>query len=107
MRLLLDECVPLRLKQDLPGHDVYTVREKGWSSKRNGELLRLMRAEGFQCLLTVDQNLEFQQNLRESGVSVILIAARSNRLRDLKPAVPRVLDALSKIIPGEILRVSA
>src|SRR5450759_4296634 len=88
MRLLLDECVPLRLKQDLPGHDVYTVREKGWSSKRNGELLRLMRAEGFQCLLTVDQNLEFQQNLRESGVSVILIAARSNRLRDLKPAVP-------------------
>jgi|SRR5450759_2522064 predicted nuclease of predicted toxin-antitoxin system len=106
MRLLLDECVPLRLKQDLPGHDVYTVREKGWSSKRNGELLRLMRAEGFQCLLTVDQNLEFQQNLRESGVSVILIAARSNRLRDLKPAVPRVLDALSKIAPGEILRVS-
>jgi len=107
MRLLLDECVPLRLKQDLPGHDVYTVREKGWSSKRNGELLRLMRAEGFRCLLTVDQNLEFQQNLRESGVSVILIAARSNRLRDLKPAVPRVLDALSKIAPGEILRVSA
>jgi predicted nuclease of predicted toxin-antitoxin system len=106
MRLLLDECVPLRLKQDLLGHDVYTVREKGWSSKRNGELLRLMRAEGFQCLLTVDQNLEFQQNLRESGVSVILIAARSNRLRDLKPAVPRVLDALSKIAPGEILRVS-
>ena len=45
MRLLLDECVPRPLKRDLPGHDVHTVVEMGWSSKRNGELLRLMLAD--------------------------------------------------------------
>ena len=107
MRLLLDECVPLRLKDDLAGHDIHTVREMGWSSKRNGELLRLMRVEKFECLLTVDQNLEFQQNLRESGVGVILIVARSNRLRDLKPIVPHVLEALTRIAPGDVFRVPA
>jgi hypothetical protein len=62
MRLLLDECVPRPLKRDLPGHDVHTVVEMGWSSKRNGELLRLMLADRFEAFLTVDQNIEFQQN---------------------------------------------
>lgn len=63
MRLLLDECVPRPLKGDLPGHDVHTVDEMGWSSKRNSELLQLMLAERFDCLLTVDQNIQFQQNI--------------------------------------------
>jgi len=45
MRLLLDECVPRPLKRDLVGHDVSHVVDMGWSSKRNGELLRLMAVE--------------------------------------------------------------
>lgn len=43
MRLLLDECVPRPLKRELAGHDVSTVVERGWSSKRNAELLRPTR----------------------------------------------------------------
>ena len=66
MRLLLDECVPRPLKRELPGHDVHTVVEMGWSSKRNGELLRLMLADRFEAFLTVDQNIEFQQNVKAS-----------------------------------------
>ena len=66
MRLLLDECVPRPLKHDLIGHDVSHVNDMGWSSKRNGELLRLMAAERFDAFLTVDQSLEFQQNIRAS-----------------------------------------
>ena len=57
MRILLDECVPRRLGRELAGHDVRTVPEMGWSSKRNGELLQLMAAQGFEVFLTVDQNL--------------------------------------------------
>jgi hypothetical protein len=64
--VLLDECVPRQLKRDLIGHDVEAVVDIGWSSKRNGELLQLMLAQKFDVLLTVDQNLEFQQNVRTS-----------------------------------------
>lgn len=106
MRLLLDECVPRPLKRDLPGHDVHTVVEMGWSSKRNSELLRLMLAGKFECLLTVDQNIEFQQNISVSGIAVLTIVARTNRLKELRPVVPRVLDALNHITPGEIIRIS-
>jgi hypothetical protein len=106
MRLLLDECVPRPLKQDLAGHDVEHVVDKGWSSKRNGELLKLMVSEGFEALLTVDQNIEFQQNLKELRIGVVVVRARTNRMKELRPLVPEILDALSKLAPGEIIRVA-
>ena len=105
MRLLLDECVPRRLKRDLVGHDVWTVVERGWSSKRNGELLKLMLAEGFEALLTVDQGIEFEQNVRKSGIAVVLMAARTNRLKELRPLVPQILKALARVSAGELIRV--
>jgi len=77
----------------------------GWSSKRNGELLKLMLAAGFEALLTVDQGLEFEQNVRKSGIAVVLIAARTNRLKELRPLVPQILAALARITPGDLLRV--
>lgn len=106
MRLLLDECVPRPLKSDLLGHDVHTVAEMGWSSKRNSELLQLMLAHRFECLVTVDQNLQFQQNISASGIAVLIIVARTNRLKELRPLVSRLLTALARISPGEIARVS-
>jgi hypothetical protein len=64
MRILLDECVPRRLGQELRGHDVRTVPEMGWSGKKNGELLQLMVGQNLDVLLTVDQTLPHQQNLK-------------------------------------------
>jgi hypothetical protein len=107
MRLLLDECVPRPLKSDLVGHDVRHVVDMGWSSKRNGELLKLMVAERFDTLLTVDQSIEFQQNVRASGIGVLVVLARTNRLKELRPLVPRILDALTKLTPGELIKVGA
>ena len=85
MRLLLDECVPRPLKRDLVGHDVHHVADMGWSSKRNGELLQLMVADGFDALLTVDQSLEFQQNLGAVGVGVIVVLASPTASRSSDP----------------------
>jgi len=103
--LLLDECVPRPLTRDLIGHDVRHVVEMGWSSKRNGELLRLMVAEHFDALLTVDQNLEFQQNLRASGIGVVVVLAKTNRVKELRPLVPQILEALTRVTAGDLIRV--
>ena len=77
----------------------------GWSSKRNGELLRLMIGERFEVLLTVDRNLEFQQNLRTAGVGVVVVLSRTNRVKELKPLVPAMLDAISSVMPGSLVKV--
>ena len=58
MKLLLDENLPVKLKSDLQDYDVFTVRDKGWLGKENGELLRLLLSEGFDVLITADKNLK-------------------------------------------------
>ena len=76
-RVLLDECVPKRLRRGLPGHDVKTATEMGWSGKKNGELLTAMSGDGFEVLLTVDQNLRHQQNFASSGIALIVLIGRA------------------------------
>jgi len=82
VRVLLDECVPRRLKHELVGHDVRTAPEMGWASKRNGELLRLAERE-FDAFLTVDRKLQHQQNLSTFPIAIIVMLARTNTLLDL------------------------
>ena len=107
MRILLDECVPRRLRQDFPGHDVYTVPEMGWSGKKNGELLQLMTGQGFAVLLTVDQGIRHQQNLQAAGIAVVVLVAPSNRLADLVPLIPSTLVSLGTIKPGDVVEITA
>ena len=107
MRLLLDECVPRPLKRDLVGHQVSTVPEMGWSSKRNSELLGLVRAHRFDAFLTVDQNVSFQQNLQAAGVAVLVVIARTNRVKELRPLVSTILQALETLKPGTVMQVGA
>ncbi len=107
MRILLDECVPRRLRLELPGHDVRTVPEMGWSGKKNGPLLALMATQGFEVLLTDHQNLRYQQNLQAAGVALIVLVAASSRLADLVPLMPSVQTALGSIGPGDIVEITA
>ena len=100
MRVLLDECLPRRLKRDLVGHVVRTVPEMGWASKQNSELLRLAEPE-FDAFLTVDRKLQHQQKLSAFKIAVIVLVARSNSLLDLRPLIPKVLEALPKAKSGE------
>ena len=53
--------MPHDIRHHLPGH--FAVTYMGWSGKKNGELLALMVSNGFEVLLTVDQNFRHQQNL--------------------------------------------
>ncbi|HUE69916.1 MAG TPA: hypothetical protein VMP01_03420 [Pirellulaceae bacterium] len=105
MRILLDECVPRPLIRELVMHDAHTVPDMGWSGMRNGQLLAAMAAAGFEVFLTVDQNLQFQQNLAVSPLSTIVICAVSNRLADLLPLMPRVHAVLASIRPGQHIEV--
>jgi|SRR5580658_4167157 hypothetical protein len=87
MRVLLDECVPRALRNDLPGHEVKTVAEVGWAGVKNGELLRLAAAE-FDLLITVDRNLEYQQSFEGLSLAVIVVHASSNDIAVLRPLMP-------------------
>ncbi|MEP7346041.1 MAG: hypothetical protein ABI877_12270 [Gemmatimonadaceae bacterium] len=81
------------------------VQAMGWSSVKNGDLLRRAAAAGFEAFVTPDQNLEYQQNLSRVGLAVVVVRARSNRIEDLVPLVPRLLEILVTAKPGQIVHV--
>ena len=84
MRILLDECLPRRLRDELPEHDVRTVPDCGWQGKTNGDLLSLA-AGTFDAFVTVDAGIEHQQNLSSLAIGVVAPQAPSNRIEDLRP----------------------
>lgn len=94
MRVLLDENVPHDLIPQFPGHDIVTVQGLGWAGVKNGDLL--MRARGkINAFLSV---LPF---------GVVVVLARSNRVRDLLPLVVAMREAVARIGPGEVEHVGA
>jgi hypothetical protein len=104
MRILLDENFPVDFAKLLIGHEVITVHNLGWSGIKNGELLR--RAHGVcDVFITLDRNLEFQQNIRALPFGVIVLQARSNRVADLVPHTASLLDAVVSVAPGQVERV--
>ena len=104
MRILLDEDLPRRLGDRLIGHEVSTVPKSGWAGVKNGKLLALA-ATRFDVFLTMDKNLEFQQNRATLPVAVLVIEAMSNRLEDLSPLVPDILRELNHLPPKVVRRV--
>jgi hypothetical protein len=91
---------------EISGHDVYTSPEMGWAGLKNGELLTNAEKD-FDVFLTVDRNLTFQQNLPKFEIAVLVLHGRSNRLQDLLPLVPRILEALNDPQPGMAVTISS
>ncbi|MBW4633884.1 MAG: DUF5615 family PIN-like protein [Iphinoe sp. HA4291-MV1] len=105
MKLLLDECIDRKLAREFIDYEVKTVPIMGWAGIKNGQLLAFAEAE-FDVFITVDRNLSFQQNLPQFNIAVIVLHASSNRLADLKPLAPKVLDILPTITKGQATVVS-
>lgn len=106
MHIQLDEDLPRRLAELLVGHEVSTVQRRGWSGIKNGQLLGLAGPE-FDVFLTMDRNLEFQQNLAGLPIAVLVVEAVSNRIEHLAPMVPAILKELNHIPPKSLRRLGA
>lgn len=105
MRILLDECIDRRFEKELGGHEVMTVPQVGWAGIKNGELLSRAQPQ-FDAFITVDRNLAFQQKIPQFTIAVIVLESPTNRLKDLRPLLPKLQQLLLNVRKGEVSRVS-
>ena len=105
MRILLDENLDWRLRRFLPGHEVESVQLNGWAGVKNGKLLSLAE-QSFDVFITMDGNLQFQQNYAKLKLMLIALRAASNRLADTAPLMPKVIAVLPNILPGTLTVIS-
>jgi len=89
VRVLFDQGTPAPLRHALPGHEVDTAYERGWSRLRNGELIAEAERAGFHVFVTTDRNLKYQQNLAHRQLCIVVL---------LSTSWPRIQRALPKII---------
>lgn len=101
MTILLDHCLPKRLRRSLPGCEVTTAREMRWEEIENGELLSLAEQQ-FDILLTMDKNMKYQQSFTGRDIAVIAIRAKNNRIETLTSLIPKVLALLPTIQSGQV-----
>ncbi len=105
MKILFDECIPRKFKNSFPNHECRTVAEVGLSGRRNGELLRLAEATGFEVFISLDRGLEYEQNLRSRKINIILVIASSSRLQDLLARVPEIQQVLASGLKSDLIKV--
>ena len=106
MRILLGECIDEELRHSFVGRDCHTCRYAGLKGLTNGVLLAAAEDAGFELLVTVDQNIPYQQNLAGRPISLVVLQSRTTNLDDLLVLMPDVLRAFDTLKPGDVVRIS-
>jgi predicted nuclease of predicted toxin-antitoxin system len=102
MKLLLDECLPRKLKHEFVGHEVYTIDEVGFKGLKNGQIIQSASQDEFEVFVSVDKNIEHQQNKANLPLAILVLSAKTNRLESLLPLMTEALKVLANIQTGEI-----
>lgn len=103
-RILLDESVPIALRRLLTGHDAKSVIYMGWSALKNGDLIAQAEAEGFEVMVTADQNIRYQQNITKRRLSLIVLD--TNHWPTIRENYQRVLEAVEACAAGGFIEVA-
>jgi predicted nuclease of predicted toxin-antitoxin system len=94
MKILFDQGTPVPMRRHLPRHDVATAAKMDWSQLTNGELLAAATEAGFEVLVTTDQNLRYQQNLKDRKIAVVVLMTAS------WPRISKQADKVAAAIEG-------
>ena len=103
MKVLLDENLDHRLRNNLGAHEIFTVAYKGWAGLKNGELLRTAEENGIEVFLTGDQTLAFEQNLTARRIAIVVLS--SIEFPILKNHLPLIVAAIDRAVPGSFQTV--
>ena len=103
MKILFDQGTPVPLRKQLAEHTVRTVYEENWSTLSNGELLSAAEKAGYALFVTTDQNLHYQQNLRERQIAIVVLLSTS--WPRIRPRVDDIREAISAVYPGSYIEI--
>lgn len=74
----------------------------GWEELQNGDLLNQAQAQ-FEALISTDSNIQYQQQLPQYNIALIVLRSMTGRVAELEQLMPDCLKALEVIQPGECL----
>jgi predicted nuclease of predicted toxin-antitoxin system len=106
MKILLDECITKRLKTKLSEYKVNTVFEMGWSGLKNGNLMTKAIENNFDIFLTIDKNIEYQQNLNNYPIAVVVLNTSNSKIEFLEQLMPKFKQDINTFEKGKIYKIN-
>jgi hypothetical protein len=104
VKILLDESVPQKLRLLIEGgHATFTAWFQGWSGLKNGPLLDAAEGAGFDLFITADQELSYEQNLRNRKIAIVVLS--TNNWDFIKASIPWIMAAIDAVTPGSYAEV--
>ena len=103
MKVLFDQNMPRPLARFLTQHQVSTAADMGWERLKNGDLLNAAEANGFDVLVTADQNLAYQQNLENRKLALVVLPY--GRWPKVRPHISEIIQAVDHAVPGSYLAI--
>ena len=103
MKILFDQGTPAPLRRHLTGHSVDTAYERGWSTLNNGDLLDAAERDGYDLLITTDQNLKYQQDIAGRRLAILVLLSASWPRIQLH--VDEILVSVEDISPGSYVEI--
>ncbi len=107
MKILLDECVTMKLKRHLTSYEVVTVTEVGLQGLKNGKLLSAAEKQGFDILLPIDKNMQFQQNIEQYEVAVVVLDVYRSNIKYLIPLIQNFQERADQFVAGKSYLITA
>lgn len=95
--------MPLR-KHLIDHATVDTSYERGWSDLKNGDLLHIAEKEGYDVLMTTDQNLRYQQNLSERQLAIIVLLSTS--WPRIQSHIAQIQQTISQVRPNDYIEIA-
>ena len=103
MKILFDHGTPAPLRQHLPEHSVDRSAERGWELLENGELIRKAEEDGYEVIVTTDQNMRYQQILTGSRLAIVVLMATA--WPRVQYRTKEIRAAIQEVGPGQVLEV--
>ena len=103
MKILFDHGTPAPLRRHLAEHTVDRAAERGWELLENGELIRRAELEGYQVIVTTDQNMRHQQNL--SGSRLAIVVLMTTAWPRIRHRTKQIRAAIEEARPGHVREV--
>ena len=103
MKVLIDECLPHKLRLHLEKHETVTAVYSGFGGLKNGELLDAAEAAGFDVVITSDLGMQYQQNVAKRKLAVVELSAQGWEI--VKNNIGMIADAVDTAKLGTLTRV--
>ena len=105
MKILLDECLTRKAKRYLGEFEVVTVPEASFSGLKNGKLLKAAVEEGFDILLTIDKNIDCQQNVGKFAIAIVILDTPRSHIKYVELLIPAFKAQIDFYEPGNAYTV--